>query len=121
MLHRLMLNLLLIVSFGFGQIGALTHEFSHYSDTASLNQQLSFNQTSQSSSSKDEPSQHKQAPHNQVCEKCISYAELGSAISNGQSAFIATPSVNLVIVSPLLTLSPTKPSTYSARAPPTLA
>ena len=116
-----MLNLLLIISFGFGQVGALTHEFSHYNDTASLNQQLSLNQTSQNQPNKDEPSQHKQAPHNQVCEKCISYAELGSAISNGHSTFTATPSVNLIIVSHLLTLSPTKPSTYSARAPPTLA
>ena len=121
MLHRLMLNLLLIISFGFGQVGALTHEFSHYSDNASLNQQLSLNQTSQSPPSKDEPSQHKQAPHNQVCEKCISYAELGSAISNSHSAFTATPSVNLIIVSRLLTLSPKKSCIYSARAPPTLA
>lgn len=120
MLHRLMLNLLLIVSFGFGQIGALTHEFSHYSDTSSLNQPLSLKQFSQNNQNKAEPSQHKQAPHNQVCEKCISYAELGSAISNSQSAFIATPSVSLIIVSRLLTLSPTKLCTYSARAPPTL-
>ena len=121
MLHRLMLNLLLIVSFGFGQLSALTHEFSHYNDTATSTQQQSFDQVSQSQFNQDKPSQHKQAPHNQVCEKCVTYAELGHVISSSHVAFTVSATTHLLINSKLETTSLTAPHSYSARAPPTLA
>ncbi len=120
MLHRLILNLLLIVSFGFGQMSAFTHEFSHYADAVTANQSqdsnINFNLASQ-----EKPSQHKQTPHNQVCEKCVTYAELGNIISSSHAAFMATAMTNLAITSSLQTTSFTKPRNYSARAPPTLA
>ncbi len=120
MLHRLMLNLLLIVSFGFGQMSAFTHEFSHYTDAVTANQSQDLNEN-RNIASQDKPSQHKQAPHNQVCEKCVTYAELGNIISNSHAAFTVTAMANLSITSSLQTTSFTKPRTYSARAPPTLA
>lgn len=120
MLHRLMLNLLLIVSFGFGQLSALTHEFSHYSDTVISIQQQNFGQVSQSQINQDK-SNHKQTPHNQVCEKCVTYAELGHVISSSHVAFTVSANTPLLINSKLKTTTLTSPHSYSARAPPTLA
>lgn len=120
MLQRLMLNLLLIFSFGFGQLSALTHEFSHYNDTATSNQQQSFGQVSQSQSSQDKPN-HKPTSHNQVCEKCVTYAELGHVISSSHVAFTVSATTHLLINSRLETTSLTAHQSYSARAPPTLA
>ena len=120
MLHRLMLNLLLIVSFGFGQMSALTHEFSHYADAVTASQSQDSNKNL-NVANQENPSQHKQAPHNQVCEKCVTYAELGNIISSSHAAFMATAMTSLGITSSLQTASFTKPRTYSARAPPTLA
>ncbi len=112
MFRRLLLTFSLIVSFGFAQIGALTHEISHYTDASAQNQQQDYNKNSKPSN---------QPSHNHTCEKCVGYAELGNAISSSHIAITLTDAPNLLASSCLQTSIATKPRTYSARAPPTLA
>lgn len=122
MLHRLIFSLLLIASFGFAQIGALTHEISHYTDATAQNQQQDFNNSANKNSGKNaNNNQRNQEPHNQVCEKCVSYAELGNAVSSSHVALALTISTHLLSSSSLSTFLATKPRHYSARAPPILA
>lgn len=73
MFSRLLLAFSLIVSFGVAQIGAISHELSHY-QTVALQQTApdAAGQHAQNSS----PSPLDSLPHTKVCEKCISYAEV---------------------------------------------
>ncbi len=71
MFSRLLLAFSLIVSFGVAQIGAISHELSHY-QTIAL-QQAAPDATEQNAPS---PSPLDSLPHTQVCEKCISYTEV---------------------------------------------
>src|SRR5450830_1919584 len=116
MLRRLLLTFSLIVSFGFAQIGAVTHEISHYTDASAQNQQQDYSKNSRKNS---KPSN--QPAHNHTCEKCVGYAELGNAISSGHLAITLAGAPNLLASSCLQTFIATKPRTYSARAPPALA
>jgi len=102
MLHRIIFAFTLIVSFGIAQVGAITHEISHYS-----------NATSQSKSQDS-------LPHNQVCEKCISYAELGHAVNSTDSHLPRIANSHYYLPRYSASFSYTKPSTYLARAPPYL-
>ncbi|MGZ8261672.1 MAG: hypothetical protein ACXW11_10725 [Methylotenera sp.] len=115
MLHRFTLIFSLIVSFGMAQIGALTHEISHHTNLAAQNQQQDLNKNSSKNSQND------QTQHNQVCEKCISYAELGNLIQSADLAISTFVGTNPRIYPDLQTSSHAKPRTYTARAPPTLA
>jgi len=63
MLRRLILSFSLIFLFALGQQGAVLHEISHYAEV---------NPSSQ---------QQDKAPHSSVCDKCLSYGELASALS----------------------------------------
>ena len=103
MLARLIFAFTLIASFGFAQVGAITHDISHYSHITSK------------SKSKDS------LPHHQVCEKCIGYAELGHAVNNADAALaiISAKDYYCLRYSPSFTYA--KPDTYQARAPPYLA
>lgn len=112
MLRRLLLTLSLIVSFGFAQIGAVTHEISHYTDASAQSQQQDYSKNSKPSN---------QPAHNHTCEKCVGYAELGNALSSNHIAITLAGAPNLLASSCLQTSIATKPRTYSARAPPTLA
>jgi len=112
MLRRLLLTFSLIVSFGFAQIGAVTHEISHYTDASAQKQQQDYNKNSKPSN---------QPAHNHTCEKCVGYAELGNAISSSHLAITLAGIPNPLASSCLQTSIATKPRTYSARAPPTLA
>lgn len=103
MLHRLIFAFALIASFGLAQVGATAHEISHYS-----------NATSQSKSPES-------LPHNQVCEKCIGYAGLGSVINNTDTHLPNIATDNYFLVRYFASFSYTKPATYRARAPPYLA
>lgn len=120
MLHRLILTLSLIVSFGFAQIGAITHELSHYADATALGQQQSLTQQNPDAQSFNKNNKNPQAPHNPVCEKCVSYAELGHVISGSHIALVTVVASHLFINSDRTTLSLLKPRNYSARAPPAL-
>jgi hypothetical protein len=116
MFQRLLLAFSLIVSFGFAQIGALTHEISHYSDTKSQSQQSLHNSVSQDSTSDLTPDN--QVPHNQVCEKCFSYAELGHAVQNAALTLAIAVTSQHYLNSDFATSSHAKLRSYSARAPP---
>ncbi len=63
MLQRLSLHFLLIFLFAFTQIGAATHEISHYSDAVKQHQQ------------------DKNTPAEQ-CEQCVAYAQLASGLQS---------------------------------------
>lgn len=62
MLKRNFINFVLPLLFLFAQHGAVTHEISHYSEQAPLTQQK------------------KQTPHSPICDKCIAYGEMASAL-----------------------------------------
>ena len=115
MLRRLLLTFSLIVSFGFAQIGAVTHEISHYADSNAQSQQQNYNKNYSQSTDKSSP-----ASHNHACEKCVGYAELGGAISSSYIALSLANTQNLLTSSQLQSFSATNPRTYSARAPPSL-
>jgi len=117
MLRRLLLTFSLIVSFGLAQIGAVTHEISHYADASALNQQQDYStaKNTANSAGKNNP-----AKHGHTCEKCVGYAELGGAISSSHIALLLTSTSNVISRSQLQSFSATKPRTYSARAPPCL-
>ncbi|MBA3696964.1 MAG: hypothetical protein H0W85_09490 [Methylotenera sp.] len=117
MFNRLIFAFTLIVSFGMAQIGAVTHEISHYSDITAKNQQLEHSKST-SPRSKSKPSEP--ISHNQVCEKCISYAELGHAVHSTQPVLSAVNSTHHYSVTYLQTPSYSKLRSYSARAPPSL-
>ena len=117
MFQRLLLSFSLIVSFGFAQIGAVTHEISHYGDTKSQSQPQNL-QTSANQSSPDDLTPDKQVPHNQVCEKCFSYAELGHAVQNAAITLAIAISSQHYLNSDFAKSSYAKLRTYSARAPP---
>jgi hypothetical protein len=120
MFQRLLLAFSVIVSFGFAQIGAVTHEISHYGDTKSQNQpQNLHNSVSQNSSGDITPDN--QAPHNQVCEKCFSYAELGHAVHNAAITLAIAVTSQHYINSDSATSTYAKLRSYSARAPPFFA
>ncbi|HYN54720.1 MAG TPA: hypothetical protein VES38_08455 [Methylotenera sp.] len=120
MLHRLVFAFSLIVSFGMAQIGAVTHEISHYGDTKSQSQPLDFSKSSYQSGQNDLAPDN-QAPHNQVCDKCLSYAEIGHAVQNADVILPITVSSQYYLNNNSATPSYAKLRSYSARAPPTLA
>ena len=115
MLRRLLLTFSLIVSFGLAQIGAVTHEISHYADASTLNQQQDYStaKNTANSAGKNNP-----ATHGHTCEKCVGYAELVGAISSSHILVSLAKTQNLITSSQLQSFSATKPRTYSARAPP---
>jgi hypothetical protein len=101
MLHRLLLTLSLVLLFGFGQQGAVTHAISHFSEQQSQ--------------------QHDKNQHGSTCDKCVVYAELSSAVAG--TAF-ALPPASLAHQTPISHHTHATSALhlpYSARAPPFLA
>lgn len=103
MLRRLILSFTLALLFGLGQMGAVTHEISHYADLTPQSQQQD------------------KAPHSPVCDKCLGYGELAHALTADaltvpmlQAGFETHPYNTFSHLS--FTLLP-----YSARAPPQFA
>ncbi len=115
MFNRLIFAFTLIVSFGMAQIGAVTHEISHYSDFTAASQQTTSTKNISKKSGQSEP-----ISHNQVCEKCISYAELGHIVHSTHAPLLAVNATNHYFSVTSQTPSYAKPRTYSARAPPNL-
>lgn len=125
MFNRLIFAFTLIVSFGMAQIGAVTHEISHYTDltTSSIKTAgatASVQQAALNKSTSKKPGQSEPISHNQVCEKCISYAELGHIVHSTQAALTAVNATNHYFSVCSQTPSYAQPRTYSARAPPSL-
>ena len=100
MLRRLILTFMLALLFGLGQQGAVVHEISHFADINSSSQQQD------------------KAPHSPLCEKCLSYSGLASAL--GVSYFM--PPTMAAGFEPYVYYSSTRlgltSAVYSARAPP---
>jgi hypothetical protein len=99
MLQRLAIHLALILLFAFTQIGVVTHEISHVTDTSKHSQP------------------DKNTPAEQ-CEQCISYAKVASGLQLSAfvipeiaTSFTAIPSHYFSFQSHLSTA-------YAARAPP---
>lgn len=63
MLQRLILTFTLVLMFGLGQQGAAAHEISHFAD---------INTSSQ---------QRDKGSHSKLCEKCLSYSGITSALN----------------------------------------
>lgn len=118
MFQRLLLAFSLIVSFGVAQIGAVTHEISHYGVANSQNQGIGKDSAHKS---QNDFTPDNQAPHNQVCEKCFSYAELGHAVQNADLVLPAKATNQLYLNHNSVSSSYPKLRSYSARAPPTFA
>lgn len=117
MFQRVLLAFSLIVSFGVAQIGAVTHEISHYGVAKS---QYQGSKNSDHNSQNDFTPDN-QAPHNQVCEKCFSYAELGHAVQNADLVLPAKVTNQLYLNRNFASSSYAKLRSYSARAPPDFA
>ncbi|HEU4709074.1 MAG TPA: hypothetical protein VFS17_07155 [Methylophilaceae bacterium] len=103
MLQRLILTVILAFLFGFSQQGAIVHEISHYADQAPLSQK------------KDSSS------HGSVCEKCLSYGQLASALGVAyfSPALLANTFEATQHYAAAHHASPEH--AYSARAPPVFA
>ena len=112
MLRRLILTLSLVASFGLAQIGAVSHELSHF---AEANEQAS----QQNHSKNANPSS--QSGHNHSCAKCLGYAELGHAVTSSIIAFTITSTKNSPNRPCVDSTTASNPRAYSARAPPVLA
>jgi hypothetical protein len=103
MLHRFFLNLTLALLFGLGQQGVAVHAISHLADWQQGQQQPDKGQ------------------HQSPCDKCVVYAELGSAVGT-QHATLLAPEHGYQRCDWLLQLVGNSFShSYSARAPPSLA
>ncbi|WP_020183497.1 hypothetical protein [Methylotenera sp. 1P/1] len=99
MLHKLVLHVVLVVLFAFTQIGAATHEISHFSNTTQ--QTL--------------PDQHTSPDQ---CSQCLAYAQsaAGTLVHTFTIPLLqATFQLAVAFVQPHLS---TAPATYRARAPP---
>lgn len=64
MLKRTFMILVLPLLFLFAQQGAITHEISHFTEPAPLNQQK------------------QQSPHSPICDQCVSYEEMAGALNS---------------------------------------
>ncbi len=101
MLQKLITSLALIVMFAFAQTGAVLHEISHYADISASQQQPD------------------KAPHNSLCDKCISYGELTHALNSSYVAFAPSLGAFEVYIFQAQSHQPATQQAYAARAPPT--
>jgi len=103
MLRRVFLVLTLALLFGLGQQGAAVHAISHLADWQQNQQQPDKGQ------------------HETTCDKCVTYAQLGSAVGSQHFA-LPTPQHSYHRHAPRAMRAGFSSSySYSARAPPTLA
>lgn len=103
MLRRLFLIFTLALLFGLGQQGAVMHAFSHLADAQQHDRQQD------------------KSHHSSTCDKCVVYAELGSAIGSMPFALPAIPQAFQPHPAPVLRSRSVLYQPYSARAPPILA
>jgi hypothetical protein len=99
MLKRFSTVLALIFLFAFAQIGAITHQISHYSDYVEHSQQ------------------DKNTNHNQ-CAHCVSYAEVAGGMPAHAFTFIVDNARFIVNTDYHQHFQSPSNSHYSARAPP---
>lgn len=104
MLQRLLVHLTLILLFAVTQIGVVTHEISHITDSTKHSQS-------------DESSRQKSTAAEQ-CAQCISYAKVASGLL---PTILVTPAHQPKLAATFsvhASLQHHSPSPYGARAPP---
>ena len=102
MFKRFGIHLALIFLFAFAQIGAVTHEISHFKEVANHNQQ-------------------DQNTHSEQCEQCISFAKIAGGLV-AQSFVLPVLQASFIASIPHSTQFLSQPHTaYAARAPPSLS
>lgn len=99
MFIRFSANLSLILLFAFAQIGAVTHEISHFDFAAKHHQQ-------------DENS------HSEQCEQCISFAKIAGGLVALSFEFPISQANLIGSIAPLTQASSQPNAAYAARAPP---
>lgn len=99
MLRRLLFTLSLVLLFGLGQQGAAAHAVSHLADWQGQQQDKSS--------------------HNQTCDKCVVYAQLGGAMPSAGHVLPPADGQHVTAAARQYTLDSLTPLPYSARAPPT--
>lgn len=114
MLQRLVLTVLLITSFGFAQMGAVTHEISHY---AELNL---HNPATDSAQNLSAESQKNDGQKNHSCEKCIGYAGIGHAVASSTLVLAVTATSKQPHAADAAIVALSTRFNYCARAPPTI-
>ncbi len=107
MFKRLSIHIALVFLFAFAQIGAVTHEISHFEDVATHSQKNS--------------SQQDQNTHSEQCGQCISFAKIiGGLVA--QSFVFPSLQASFIGSTQLSTQASSQPHTaYAARAPPSLS
>lgn len=103
MIRRIFLVLSLALLFGFGQQGAAVHAVSHLADWQLKQQQPDKGQ------------------HETPCDKCVVYAELGSAVGTQAVALPSLENSYQQHAQYQLRAGHASGHSYSARAPPFLA
>jgi hypothetical protein len=103
MLKRNFINFVLPLLFLFAQHGAVTHEISHYSEPAPLTQQK------------------QQTPHSSLCDKCLSYGEMGGALGSSSFQISVLPITTTQVDGYHYVSSHQVVIPRQARAPPTIS
>lgn len=103
MIRRFLFILSLVAVFGLGQQGAAAHAISHMAD------------------GQGESQQHKQLPHSQNCEKCVVYAQLGSAIDTEHTLLLLAVQHQQTPQKHGVHRASRHTAQYAARAPPVLS
>jgi hypothetical protein len=107
MFKRLFIHLALIFLFVFAQLGAVTHEISHFEDAAKHSQQDS--------------GQQDQNTHSEQCGQCVSFAKIAGGLVTQSFAF-SVLQASFINASQLQTQTSSQPdAAYAARAPPHLS
>ena len=94
---RLLLPLFLLFALLFAQQGALTHGIAH---------------------TLAEQSQDQSLPHDQQCEWCAAYAQIGSAVGSGSVHFDFASHPEVTLATHSATFRSTTFAAFAARAPP---
>ncbi|MEY3650847.1 MAG: hypothetical protein RLZZ351_212 [Pseudomonadota bacterium] len=100
MFKRTFMSFLLPLLFLFAQHSAVTHEITHYSEQAPLTQQK------------------QQAPHSLICDKCVAYGEMASALDSPSFHIPVIPTIAIQVDGYQYTQSRHVVVSYQARAPP---
>lgn len=101
MLRRLFLVFTLAFLFGLGQQGAAVHAISHFAEEQGQ-------------------TQDNKAAHGSFCDKCVTYAALGSAVGVGHFSFVLPTAPQTPTSAASISRRADPTSSYAARAPPTL-
>lgn len=98
MLQRVIIHLSLILLFAFTQMGVVTHEISHLSDS--------------------KQHQQDQNNHKNQCEQCLGYSHTAVADLTPTFTFEVTPTEPIFATREFTSSFSVTSSFYSARAPP---